>query len=62
MKNITVHGIYVGSRAMFEAMNEAIIVNGMRPIIDRVFPFSELPQALKHMESGAHFGKIVLKA
>ncbi len=62
MKNITVQGIYVGSRAMFEAMNEAIIVNGMRPIIDRVFPFSELPQALKHMESGAHFGKIVLKA
>jgi NADPH:quinone reductase-like Zn-dependent oxidoreductase len=61
MKNITVQGIYVGSRAMFEAMNEAIAVASMRPVIDRVFPFSELPQALKHMESGAHFGKIVLK-
>lgn len=61
MKNITVQGIYVGSRAMFEAMNEAILLNGMRPVIDRVFSFSELPQALAHMESGAHFGKIVLK-
>jgi NADPH:quinone reductase-like Zn-dependent oxidoreductase len=62
MKNIVVQGIYVGSRTMFEAMNAAISVNGLKPVIDRVFPFSDLPQALKHMESGAHFGKIVLKA
>jgi NADPH:quinone reductase-like Zn-dependent oxidoreductase len=62
MKNITVQGIYVGSREMFEAMNNAIALNGMKPAIDRVFPFSELPDALRHMESGAHFGKIVLKA
>lgn len=62
MKSIDVQGIYVGSRVMFEAMNEAITVNKVKPVIDRVFPFSELPQALRHMESGAHFGKIVLKA
>jgi NADPH:quinone reductase-like Zn-dependent oxidoreductase len=47
---------------MFEAMNAAITVNGLKPVIDRVFPFPDLPKALKHMESGAHFGKIVLKA
>jgi len=62
MKNITVQGIYVGSRVMFEAMNAAISFAGLKPVVDRVFPFSELPQALRHMESGAHFGKIVLKA
>ena len=62
MKNITVQGIYVGSRDMFEAMNAAISFAGLKPVVDRVFPFSELPQALRHMESGAHFGKIVLKA
>lgn len=61
MKNITVQGIYVGSRAMFEAMNSAIALSGMKPVIDRVFPFSQLPEALRRMESGAHFGKIVLK-
>jgi NADPH:quinone reductase-like Zn-dependent oxidoreductase len=61
MKNITIQGIYVGSRSMFEAMNAAIALNGMRPVIDRVFSFFELPQALKHMQSGAHFGKIVFK-
>jgi NADPH:quinone reductase-like Zn-dependent oxidoreductase len=62
MKNVTVQGIFVGSREMFEDMNRAIALNGLRPVIDRVFPFAEYPQALRHMESGAHFGKIVLRA
>lgn len=60
MKGVTVQGIFVGSREMFEAMNRAIALNGLKPIVDCVFPFAELPQALRHMESGAHFGKIVL--
>lgn len=62
MKNVCVQGIFVGSRAMFEAMNDAIAHHRMQPIVDRVFPFSELPGALRHMERGAHFGKIALKA
>lgn len=60
MKSVRVHGIYVGSREMFEAMNQALAVNELRPVIDRVFPFDEAPAALKYMESGAHFGKICL--
>lgn len=62
MKSIALQGIFVGSRAMFDDMNRAISLHQMRPVVDRVFPFSEFPQALRHMESGAHFGKIVLKA
>ena len=62
MKNVTVQGIFVGSRQMFEAMNRAISVNSLKPVIDQVFPFAELPRALRHMESGAHFGKIALRA
>ncbi len=62
MKNVCVQGIFVGSRAMFEAMNDAIARHRVRPIVDRVFPFGELPDALRHMELGAHFGKIALKA
>lgn len=61
MKNINVQGIFVGSRAMFEAMNRAIVAHQFRPIVDKAFNFSELAAALKHMESGAHFGKICLK-
>jgi NADPH:quinone reductase-like Zn-dependent oxidoreductase len=61
MKNIRVQGIYVGSRAMFEAMNRAISLHQLRPVIDRVFAFEETPQAFRHMEQGAHFGKIVVR-
>jgi NADPH:quinone reductase-like Zn-dependent oxidoreductase len=61
MKNVRVQGIFVGSRAMFESMNRAIALHQLRPVIDRVFPFSEGLAALRHMESGAHFGKIVIR-
>lgn len=61
MKSIRLRGIFVGSRSMFEDMNRAITATQMRPVIDRVFPFGDFPAALKHMESGAHFGKIVVE-
>ena len=61
MKNVRVQGIFVGSRAMFEAMNRAISLHRLRPVVDRVFAFEELREALKHMEAGAHFGKIALR-
>lgn len=61
MKSINVQGIFVGSRAMFEAMNKAISLNKMKPVIDKVFSFEEAREAFKYMESGAHFGKIVIK-
>lgn len=60
MKNIRIQGIYVGSREMFEAMNRAIDLNGIRPIIDRVFPFTEAKEAYRYLRSAAHFGKVVI--
>jgi NADPH:quinone reductase-like Zn-dependent oxidoreductase len=38
MKSLNVQGIYVGSREMFEAMNQAIALHHLKPVIDRVFP------------------------
>jgi NADPH:quinone reductase-like Zn-dependent oxidoreductase len=61
MKGVCVQGIFVGSRAMFEAMSREIAVEELRPVIDQVFAFDEIGAALKHMEAGAHFGKIVLR-
>jgi NADPH:quinone reductase-like Zn-dependent oxidoreductase len=61
MKGLRLQGIMVGSRQMFEEMNRAIVANGLKPVIDRTFPFEEAREALKYMESGSHFGKIVLK-
>ncbi len=42
-------------------MNRAIEAAKLRPIIDRVFSFDQAAHALKHLESGAHFGKIVVR-
>src|SRR5439155_7373508 len=61
MKNVRVQGIYVGSRDMFEAMNRAIALEKLRPVIDRVFAFEEIREALRYMESGGHFGKICVR-
>jgi NADPH:quinone reductase-like Zn-dependent oxidoreductase len=59
-KRANVQGISVGSTQMFEAMNRAITVAGMKPVIDKVFPFEETPAAFRHMQSAQHFGKIVI--
>lgn len=61
MKHICVQGIFVGSRSMFEAMNRAIAANGLTPVVDRVFPFAEAVEALRHMEGAGHFGKIAIR-
>ena len=61
MKNVRVQGIYVGSREMFEDMNRAIALHKIRPICDRVFPLESAREALKYMETGAHFGKICIQ-
>jgi NADPH:quinone reductase-like Zn-dependent oxidoreductase len=61
MKNVRVQGIYVGSREMFQAMNRAITLHQMRPVVDRVFGFREVHEALRYMASGAHFGKICIR-
>ncbi|MEI6194240.1 MAG: NAD(P)-dependent alcohol dehydrogenase [Verrucomicrobiota bacterium] len=59
-KSAVIRGIFVGSRDMFAAMNRAISLNQLKPVIDRVFPFAEAPAAYRHQESGAHFGKVVI--
>jgi len=60
-KSIDVQGIYVGSRDMFEAMNRAIALHQIHPVIDRVFPLDEAPEAYRYLQSGSHFGKIVIQ-
>jgi NADPH:quinone reductase-like Zn-dependent oxidoreductase len=46
---------------MFEAMNRAIAVNAIRPVVDRVFAFEDAPAAYRHLQAAAHFGKIVIR-
>jgi NADPH:quinone reductase-like Zn-dependent oxidoreductase len=62
MRHLRVQGIYVGSRAMFERMLNALTLRQVRPVIDRVFPFEDLSDALRYMQEARHFGKICLRA
>lgn len=41
-------------------MNGFISAHRLRPVIDRTFSFSELPDAMRHLESGRHFGKVAI--
>jgi NADPH:quinone reductase-like Zn-dependent oxidoreductase len=61
MKNIRLHGIFVGSRQMFEQMNKAIVAAKLHPIIDCTFAFEDSLKAFSYLESGSHFGKVVIK-
>jgi NADPH:quinone reductase-like Zn-dependent oxidoreductase len=60
-KQLRVHGIYVGSREMFDQMNTAITAAKLHPVIDRAFEFDQAPEAFLHMQSASHFGKIVIR-
>jgi NADPH:quinone reductase-like Zn-dependent oxidoreductase len=60
MQNVRIQGIIVGSRQIFEDMNQAIALHQLQPVIDRTFAFEDAPAAFQHMASGAHFGKICI--
>jgi NADPH:quinone reductase-like Zn-dependent oxidoreductase len=60
-RQIRVQGIYVGSRAHFEAMNRSLTANFMRPVVGQYFAFGDVQKAFRAMETGSHFGKIVIQ-
>ena len=60
MKGGSLHGIFVGDRSLFEQLNAAINVNGIKPVIDKVFPFAQAKDAFAHQASGDFIGKVVI--
>ena len=61
VRSLTLNGVYVGSRTMFEEMNRALTLHEVHPIIDRVFEFDDAVDAYRYLESQAHFGKVVIR-
>jgi NADPH:quinone reductase-like Zn-dependent oxidoreductase len=61
MRRVRLQGVFVGSRETFEALNRAIALHHLRPIVDRVFPLAEATAAFAYMSEGKHFGKIVIE-
>ncbi len=61
VRNLRASGIYVGSRADFEAMNAFIAEHQLKPVIDKEFKFDDAPAAFTYMDSGNLFGKVVIR-
>ena len=60
MKGASLRGIFVGNRAMFEAMNRAIEANAIKPVVDKVFAFDDAAGAYRYQASESLFGKVVI--
>lgn len=61
MRGIQLRGVLVGSKADFLDLNRALTARpDVRPSIDRVFGFDEVPEAFAHMQAAGHLGKIVV--
>lgn len=61
MKRVRIAGILVDSRRAFEELIGFVVAKNVEPVIDRRYPFSELPRALEDLGKGDHFGKIVIE-
>lgn len=63
-RNATFEGVLDCPKDRFEEM--LAIVYGrdkdIKPVVDRVFDFDQAREALQYLESGVHFGKVVVKA
>ena len=56
----TIRRVFVGSRDDFEAMNRAVAVSRLRPVIDCTYPFARAREALDRFARGTSFGKVVI--
>jgi NADPH:quinone reductase-like Zn-dependent oxidoreductase len=59
-RQVRLQGVTVGHRDGFEAMLRAIEQHRLKPVVDRVFAFEELKEAMAYLQSGAQFGKVCL--
>jgi NADPH:quinone reductase-like Zn-dependent oxidoreductase len=56
----TLRRIALGNRAHFEALNRAITLHRLKPVIDRVFSFDDAQAAYQYFEEQPHFGKVIV--
>lgn len=59
-KQLQIIGTTMASRAEFEEMLRAAFRNAFQPVVDAVLPLDQAREAHERLESGRHFGKIVL--
>ncbi|WP_018479740.1 zinc-binding dehydrogenase [Pontibacter roseus] len=60
-KQLAIHGSTMGTNEDFRLMMEFVREKQVKPVVDIVFPLEETEQAMRYMEAGKQFGKIVVK-
>jgi NADPH:quinone reductase-like Zn-dependent oxidoreductase len=60
-KQLVVYGSTMGMPSDFEAAYDLVRTGRARVHVDSVFPLAEAAKAHERLESGAHFGKVVLR-
>lgn len=60
LRRAVIQGISVGHRRAFEKMMDAFAHKGIRPVIDHVYGFHDVPAAFQHLDRGP-FGKVVIR-
>ena len=61
MSGASITNITVGDRSGLIELTRAVAQTGLKPVIDKVFPFEAAREAFAHLESGAHMGKVVIR-
>ena len=61
MSSLRLHGIAVGSRQHLQEVLAACATHRIEPVIDLVVPLAQLPEAIRHVQSGAQFGKVCIE-
>jgi len=61
LRSIKLNGVVVGSVRQFEDMNRFIEARGLRPVVDRTFPFEQAREAYKYQDSQGFVGKVVIE-
>ena len=60
-KQISIHGSTMGTRDEFLSMLDFVESRNIKPVVDKIFPLEQIDEAMKRMEQGDQFGKIVLQ-
>ncbi|MFC4723526.1 NAD(P)-dependent alcohol dehydrogenase [Geojedonia litorea] len=60
-KAAKIQGVETGSTIMYQRMLAAMELHTVKPVINKVFPFLEVPKALSYLKNGSHFGKVCIE-
>ena len=60
--SVRMHGINVGSRAMFEDLIAFVAKHNLKPVVEEAscFAMADTQKAFEHMVAQRHFGKVAI--